>query len=224
MTTRPQATSVPIVTHALTLIQPWATAIVRCGKDVENRPWAPPESMLGRYIAIHAGVKTDEAARSVLAEHFECMREPLPRAGVIGTARIAGFIRSDRSGELRSNLSDRALYLALASSWCDPDAKVHWVLDEPLAYDVVLPMPGRLGLWALPAERVPHPSLVRLLDGDVVDVTRDRGEVERRRVRLPPWQLGHGCWVVGLEGIHGGYLLTRCARVAGEAELKAGCR
>jgi hypothetical protein len=43
-------------TRALTLIQPWATLVMRCGKDVENRTWTPPESQLrpGDRFWIHA--------------------------------------------------------------------------------------------------------------------------------------------------------------------------
>lgn len=210
------------ITHALTLVQPWATAIVRCGKDVENRPWAPPEQMIGKHIAIHAGVKFDGAAARELAERFDVFRAQLPRMGVIGTARIAGYYRANGTGGALTSQYLDTMTLARASAWRDPAAKVNWVLDEPLAYDRVLPLPGRLGLWPLPAERVPHPSLVRLVEGDLVDVTKDLGEVERRRVRIAPWQLGHGAWVVGLEGISGGYLLTRCARVEEEHDLSDG--
>lgn len=40
---------------ALTLLNPWAQAIAYWGKDVENRTWAPPASLVGERIAIHAG-------------------------------------------------------------------------------------------------------------------------------------------------------------------------
>jgi hypothetical protein len=56
------------------------------------------------------------------------------------------------------------------------------------------------------------PSGVRV--GDLLDVTRDDGRVERRRVKYRPWQLGHGEWLVGVEGISGGYALARCWPVA----------
>lgn len=46
--------------------------------------------------------------------------------------------------------------------------------------------------------------------GAEVEVTRDDGTTETRRVKYAPWQLGHGAWVVGLEGIAGGYALERC--------------
>lgn len=46
--------------------------------------------------------------------------------------------------------------------------------------------------------------------GRMVRVVRDSGEVEVRAIKYPPWQLGHGAWVVGLRGISGGYALERC--------------
>jgi len=45
---------------------------------------------------------------------------------------------------------------------------------------------------------------------DLMEVTRDSGTKERRRVKYIPWQLGDGTWVIGLRGIAGGYALSRC--------------
>ena len=45
--------------------------------------------------------------------------------------------------------------------------------------------------------------------GDLVEVTRDDGSIEQRRVKYEPWQLGDGTWVIGLKGITGGYALDR---------------
>lgn len=52
---------------ALTLHQPWATCIAHHGKRVENRTWAPPQSIVGQRIAIHAGMKLD---REVLGHKY----------------------------------------------------------------------------------------------------------------------------------------------------------
>ena len=41
--------------RGLTLTCPWGPAIAYWGKDVENRTWAPPQTMVGHYLAIHAG-------------------------------------------------------------------------------------------------------------------------------------------------------------------------
>lgn len=41
--------------RALTLHAPWAWAICYLGKDIENRSWQPPATIIGERIAIHAG-------------------------------------------------------------------------------------------------------------------------------------------------------------------------
>jgi len=52
--------------------------------------------------------------------------------------------------------------------------------------------------------------------GMLVDVRLDDGSVQRTTIRHVPWQLGHGQWVVGLEGISGGYDVLRVTPVAEE--------
>lgn len=49
-----------------------------------------------------------------------------------------------------------------------------------------------------------------LIPGDCVEVLRDdRKTTTHHRVKYAPWQLGHGEWVIGLDGIAGGFLLSR---------------
>ena len=48
-----------------------------------------------------------------------------------------------------------------------------------------------------------------LAPGNEVVVRRDDGSLERRRIKYEPWKLGHGVWVIGLQGIAGGYDLDR---------------
>mgnify|MGYP001809842780 CR=1 FL=1 len=43
--------------------------------------------------------------------------------------------------------------------------------------------------------------------GTPVRVHRDNGELLITVTRSMPWQLGHGEWIVSVEGIAGGYLL-----------------
>jgi hypothetical protein len=60
--------------------------------------------------------------------------------------------------------------------------------------------------------------------GALVDVTRDNGHVERTKTRSMPWWLGASNGgtghtpVIMLDGISGGYLLTRVRVVPAEAE------
>ena len=60
---------------ALTIWQPWASAIVRGFKRIENRKWVPPPGVVGRYIAIHAGQTIDEP------EAFSICHAPAPCRG-----------------------------------------------------------------------------------------------------------------------------------------------
>jgi len=64
-----------------------------------------------------------------------------------------------------------------------------------------------------------HPDLVpslftdddrkKLKRGDVVRVRDDQGIEADYEVKMDPWQLGSGHWVIGLKGISGGYSLDR---------------
>lgn len=45
---------------AITIWAPWAQCIARHGKDVENRDWPVPDSMVGEWVAIHVGKNTVE--------------------------------------------------------------------------------------------------------------------------------------------------------------------
>ena len=42
---------------ALTIWQPWASLIMAGAKPWEWRGWAPPRSLVGQRIAIHAGAR-----------------------------------------------------------------------------------------------------------------------------------------------------------------------
>ena len=49
---------------AITLHQPWASLIAHGVKTIETRSWAPPRSLLGERIAIHAGKRVVRAGLS----------------------------------------------------------------------------------------------------------------------------------------------------------------
>lgn len=106
--------------HAITIKAPWAQAIARFGKTVENRSRRPPAHLLGQRIAIHVSQTVDEAAVRLchrphdVVDHLEPMliwamrqeldlyigsgqRAPAPNAGrIIATARLVGWIKPDR--------------------------------------------------------------------------------------------------------------------------------
>lgn len=53
---------------------------------------------------------------------------------------------------------------------------------------------------------VPHPALKK---GALVQVRKDDGSLVYSRCLSDPWQLGHGAWVIKLEGFSGGYAIER---------------
>lgn len=50
--------------------------------------------------------------------------------------------------------------------------------------------------------------------GTHVNVTKDDGSIFRSTVKFAPWRLGHGQWVIGINGIAGGYDLNRVEKIA----------
>ena len=111
---------------ALTVRQPFASAIVFGSKDVENRSWAA--SYRGRLL-IHAGLGEDAAPDEAWAADEE---HGSPRGLIIGHVRLLDCTR------LRTD-----------SSWAMPGA-VHWLLACPVALREPVPCKGRQGLWTVP--------------------------------------------------------------------------
>lgn len=54
--------------------------------------------------------------------------------------------------------------------------------------------------------------------GDLVTYLDDFSRRCETTVRLAPWQLAHGEWVIGLHNISGGYLLSRVIELVSAAE------
>lgn len=80
----------------LTLHQPWAELIVRGPKRIENRDWPPPSSLVGSYLAIHAGKTLHlDAWKGAYATAQAARALPLlPRAEQIADAvRLGGTER-----------------------------------------------------------------------------------------------------------------------------------
>lgn len=83
--------------RGLTLWRPWSDAIVRGPKRVENRPWAPPASILGKLIAIHAGQKYTASAWDLPGGYVPPSNAACPK-GIVGVARIVGYLDLRKDG------------------------------------------------------------------------------------------------------------------------------
>jgi len=146
--------------RVLTVRQPWATAIVRMGKDVENRTRS-----LGPYrgpVAIHAAVHEPgrRGQRTLFGDDLEVerdrsgllLRSPrlawpyrLPLGVVIGIVDLVDVHVCDSFGcpGLSTSLTESA---SLCSPWAMRDHH-HLVLANPRPLARPVPAIGRLGLW-----------------------------------------------------------------------------
>lgn len=128
---------------ALTLIQPWAWAILN-GKPVENRTWAFPERLRGQIIALHAGQKHDDEAAEWISRTFGLQvpaRADMAHGAIVGTARLLGVTTS---GSELSPAQRRWFFGPFGFLLGDV------VACEPLS------CPGALGLWEVPPSALEH--------------------------------------------------------------------
>ncbi len=88
-------TTLPDPLMALTLQQPWASAVRDLGKHTENRSWPAPERVLGHFIAIHAGRTFREEAADWLAARTGRMltRQNVPLGAVVALARVVEVVQ-----------------------------------------------------------------------------------------------------------------------------------
>lgn len=120
---------------ALTYWRPWPTAILKHGKDCENRPNPPPRALFGKRACLHSGktygvsswpfpgqVPTDE----------EC---PL---GLVGSTIVAGALEHvGTSGRRRLFMTDvKGLIEITANSPDDLKKHIDLCLKEPKALEL----------------------------------------------------------------------------------------
>lgn len=134
---------------ALTLWRPWGYIIAHHGKRIENRPWMPPASLLGRQFAIHQGKRwdKDDAWNLLPSEQLEMQRAE--RTGVCAVVRLVAVVQDTPL----LGLQCVAGVMPTGPAWeeqgrwfCGPFG---WILDE------VVPVGpfecgGAQGLWTLP--------------------------------------------------------------------------
>ena len=121
--------------RVLSVRQPWASAIIYLGKDVENRSW--PTSHRG-LLAIHAS-KTMVEMSADLASYGVSMpsRDDMPFGAIIGTVEVVDCVPIERLTS-PSRWADGPLIerLTSPSRWADP---------KPLPTPIFVG--GKLGLW-----------------------------------------------------------------------------
>lgn len=115
---------------ALTLYQPWATAIVRGAKTIENRGWSTDYRGL---LLIHAGKKWDADGAAWIYDTFdlEFGADTSVRGAIVGAVDLV---------EVTSDPEE-------ADPWAF-EGSYHWRLGNAIAFETPIPMRGKLGLWS----------------------------------------------------------------------------
>lgn len=164
---------------ALTLWPEWAHAICHYGKDLENRDWAPPMDLIGRRIAIHAGVnvggRPGQAATEAGMDALSRMTWRWAGGRVVYRqhlqatwARLQG-LRGDRDRPIVRGAIVATAVLAEVLDGREPRPELPWGVPESLCWwrlaDVhvltrAVPCRGAQGLWTVPNE-----TLVEVLRG-----------------------------------------------------------
>lgn len=137
----PEHDSTPVL--ALTLWQPWASAIAYGTKRIENRSWPTDHRGL---VLIHAGRTIDPNAKDAsLARPF--LRRPFPKGAIVAVARLESCHEDDGWCTLWS----------ARGSW-------HWRLSTVVPLARPLPWPGARGLWTPPPGLLAAPLLADALE------------------------------------------------------------
>ena len=138
---------------ALSLIQPWATAIMIGNKKIETRSWRT--SYRGR-IAIHAAKSFLKWAREFAETERALGRIPdslfprLPFGMIIGFATIVGMRRTE---DLEQEIT------ALERLYGDySSGRWGWILTDILPLPQPIPCKGALSLWEVPRDIIFEPT------------------------------------------------------------------
>jgi hypothetical protein len=81
--------------RGLTLYQPWASAVARGRKKIENRGWPPGQDLLRQkaYLAIHAGTVYDDRGEEFLGRFGIQIPQPVVHGAILGVCRLVGCVK-----------------------------------------------------------------------------------------------------------------------------------
>lgn len=174
--------------RALTVIQPWAYAIARCGKSIENRNWGT--SYRGPLL-IHAGASRTWFTASAVSD-IALICPEFPRDLAVATAmvqksggEVGGYSAVVAVAELADVVHPADAWKKLSAQqrmWHDPKSHA-WVLRNVRALARHVRCGGHQGLWT------PHEELVaQVMDelegktkGQIANGQMANAEAEKRR-------------------------------------------
>jgi activating signal cointegrator 1 len=164
--------------RAISLWQPWASAVAVGSKRFETRSWPFPKNLEGEVIAIHASKRWQRDEREWAEDlqelgfnlGFEAGSTP-PLGAIVATARLARCFPTEHLYP-----SDFAPF----ADWSDPKqveyqlgnyapGRVAWKFSEVRRLDVPIPCIGRQGFWNL------EPEVVRAVNEQFQKKAEGRG-------------------------------------------------
>jgi hypothetical protein len=129
--------------RALTIRQPWASAIVHGPKRVENRKRRPPQKAIGQRFAIHAGAAVPSLQLLLQVQElwpelpWPFLPSQLDLGSVIGVATLEGVVPASEAFFIPQHRG------WVTGPWC-------WMLEGVESIPEPVPCRGQLGLWTLP--------------------------------------------------------------------------
>lgn len=138
-------------THALSIRQPWASAIIDGPKRVENRSWRPLWQ-LPQWIAVHASAGAERNAEGIVANWRGIHRglwDVQTGAWPVAPVWTAWTDTPYRTGVLLGAVEvlDVLPESEVDDAWAA--GPLCWMLGRVVRLPTPLPATGRLGLWPL---------------------------------------------------------------------------
>lgn len=124
---------------ALSLRQPWASLVLSGTKTIENRTW---RTSYRGCILIHAAREPNDPDRAPLPDagrnwlEARAVLGPLPYGALIGHVCLSDIVQGADTD---------------ASPWAKPGLW-HWLLRNPVAFEVPIPWRGLPGLFEVPED------------------------------------------------------------------------
>lgn len=137
---------------AISIMQPWAWAILHAGKNVENRTWKMPRWVRGETLWLHTGKRADTADAWDVIEDVSGLRPPPKNELVFGA--VVGVVRFGMAVECAPDGTPPINTPWASGPWC-------WIIAMASAMFKPVPCLGKLGFW-VPPEMDGHPITRRV--------------------------------------------------------------